>query len=211
MGRMKLLNSSLLLSLVFVMSLVTACIPSSRGDRDDDDSALGGDGFAGALAVTTSLGSFEIQLFPEDAPITCANFMAYVDEGFYDGEDGLGATVFHRVISGFMIQGGGQTASGAAKSTHAAIINEAATSGLSNLRGTLAMARTNQPNSATSQFFINLVDNEFLDPGPDSDGYAVFGEVTSGMDVVEAIGVVSTGAQDVPLEPVVIEQVERIE
>jgi cyclophilin family peptidyl-prolyl cis-trans isomerase len=110
-----------------------------------------------------------------------------------------------------MIQGGGQTAGGESKTTHAPILNEAETSGLSNSRGTLAMARTDQPHSATSGFFINLVDNDFLDPEAGNDGYAVFGEVVSGMDVVDAIAALATDGQDAPLEVVVIEETERIQ
>ena len=159
------------------------------------------------------MGTFRVELFVDEAPVTANNFLDYVDEGFFDGDDGLGATIFHRVIAGFMIQGGGQTEDGVQKSTHPAIVNEASDSGLSNERGTLSMARTNAPDSATSQFFVNLVDNPFLDPGEATpDGYAVFGTVVDGMDVVEAIGVVSTDpSNDQPLEAVVIEDVRRME
>jgi cyclophilin family peptidyl-prolyl cis-trans isomerase len=163
---------------------------------------------ASMLEFKTSKGTFTVQLFEKQAPITTQNFLRYVDEGFFDG------TVFHRVISGFMIQGGGLTADLKSKKTHAPIKNEA-TNGLKNKRGTIAMARTNEVDSATAQFFINLVDNDFLDHRPGNFGYAVFGRVDSGMDVVDAIAAVKTGSrgvhQDVPLEPVTIESVRRIE
>jgi cyclophilin family peptidyl-prolyl cis-trans isomerase len=160
--------------------------------------------------VVTSMGAFTVELFLDDSPITTANFLAYVDEGFFDGTDGEGATIFHRVIADFVIQGGGQTAEGTQKSTHAAIVNEAIDSGLSNVRGTLAMARTNAPDSATSQWFVNVVDNTFLDPGDSTpDGYAVFAEVVEGMDVVDAIAGVATNGADQPLTPVVMESVTR--
>jgi len=195
---------------LLLFSAATACVPvDGRGPGDDDDSvnALPGEAL---LEFHTTLGSFDIELLPQAAPITSANFLAYVDEGFYDGADGLGATVFHRVIAGFMVQGGGQTVSGAPKTTHSAIINEAASSGLSNSRGTVAMARTNDPNSATSQFFINVVDNDFLDAAEGNDGYAVFAVVTDGMSTVDEIAAVATNAADEPTEPVVIEQVVRV-
>jgi peptidyl-prolyl cis-trans isomerase A (cyclophilin A) len=156
------------------------------------------------VRVITSEGAFTLQLRPDVAPKTVANFLRYVQEGFYDG------TVFHRVIPGFMIQGGGFNEALARKSTHAPIVNEA-TATLPNLRGTIAMARTRDPNSATSQFFINVVDNDFLNAGVRGPGYAVFGKVIEGMGVVDAIARVRTGytrgMADVPVEPVVIESV----
>ena len=161
------------------------------------------------MTVETTLGSFDIQLDPDNAPVTTENFLVYVDEGFYDGADGLGATIFHRVIAGFMNQGGGLTAAGSAKATHAAIVLES-DNGLSNLRGTIAMARTDVADSATSQFFINTVDNTFLDySGASSPGYAVFGEVVAGMDVIDAIAAVQTDGSDRPLEDIVIESCSR--
>ena len=150
------------------------------------------------VVIETSLGSITAELDRRSAPVSVANFLAYAESGFYDG------TVFHRVIRGFMIQGGGMTADLQRKETRAPIRNEA-TNGLSNDRGTLAMARTNVVDSATAQFFINTVDNPGLnnrgtDPG--SYGYAVFGRVTDGMDVVDRIEGVSTGRRgpfnDVP-------------
>ncbi|MEE2828908.1 MAG: peptidylprolyl isomerase [Myxococcota bacterium] len=191
-----------------ILVCLSACEAREPMD-DDDDSSVGPE--SDRVSVLTSLGEFEVEFYGDAAPITTANFLAYVDEGFFDGDDGLGATVFHRVIDDFVIQGGGMTEEGTEKQTHSAIINEAATSGLSNLRGTLSMARTNAPHSATSQFFVNLVDNLFLDPGESTpDGYAVFGEVIAGMDVVDAIGGVSTDSGDQPIAPVVIEDVERL-
>jgi len=160
------------------------------------------------LTFKTSKGDFTVELFPDEAPVSTENFLAYVDSGHFDG------TVFHRVIPGFMVQGGGMTADMKQKPTRAPIANEAK-NGLKNTRGTLAMARTNDINSATAQFFINVVDNDFLDNRPGSYGYAVFGKVASGMDVVDAIVAVKTGNrgghQDVPVEPVVIESVKRDE
>jgi len=158
------------------------------------------------LRFKTSAGEFTVELFEKEAPETCANFLRYVDEGHYDG------TLFHRVIPGFMIQGGGFAAGLEQKDTHEPIRNEA-TNGLENLRGTLAMARTNDINSATAQFFINLVDNDFLNHGPGNYGYAVFGRVTTGMEVIDAIAEVATtrrrGHSDVPAEDVVMLSVTR--
>ena len=158
------------------------------------------------LRFKTSSGEFTVELFEKEAPETCANFLRYVDEGHYDG------TLFHRVIPGFMIQGGGFAAGLEQKDTHEPIRNEA-TNGLENLRGTLAMARTNDINSATAQFFINLVDNDFLNHGPGNYGYAVFGRVTTGMEVIDAIAEVATtrrrGHSDVPAEDVVMLSVIR--
>jgi len=152
------------------------------------------------VIIKTSKGQIKIELYPAKAPATVANFLYYVKKGFYDG------TIFHRVIPGFMVQGGGMTPNMAQKPTRAPIKNEAA-NGLKNDRGTLAMARTNAPDSATCQFFINVVDNAFLNfTGPGNPGYAVFGKVTEGMDVADAIVKVPT-RNDVPNEPIVIESV----
>ncbi len=160
------------------------------------------------VLMKTSKGDIELTLYPDKAPKTVANFLRYVDEGFYDG------TIFHRVIPNFMIQGGGYTPDMQRKSTHAPIVNEA-NNGLRNDRGTIAMARTSDPHSATSQFFINQKDNHFLDhPGRDGWGYAVFGRVTRGMEVVDAIANVPTtsrnGMRNVPVEPVIVESARRI-
>ena len=158
------------------------------------------------VVITTSEGTIKAELFEEQAPITVANFLGYVDEKFYDG------TIFHRVIPNFMIQGGGFEPGMKQKRTHAAIKNEAA-NGLSNKRGTIAMARTNDPDSATAQFFINVVDNAGLDRNSGSAGYCVFGSVTEGMDVVDKIKAVATGSrgghQNVPVKDVTITSVRR--
>lgn len=158
------------------------------------------------LTFKTSAGDFTVELFEKEAPESSANFLSYVDDGHYDG------TIFHRVIPGFMIQGGGFAPGMEQKETRAPIRNEA-TNGLENLRGTLAMARTSDVHSATAQFFINLVDNDFLNHQPGNYGYAVFGRVTSGMEVVDAIAGVATtrrrGHGDVPVEDVVVHSVTR--
>jgi peptidyl-prolyl cis-trans isomerase B (cyclophilin B) len=163
------------------------------------------------VKITTSQGAFVIQLDHVKAPVSAANFVEYVKSGFYNG------TIFHRVIPGFMAQGGGFDSSFAQKDTKAPIKNEA-DNGLKNKRGTLAMARTNDPNSATAQFFINYKDNGFLDhtsPTPSGWGYAVFGEVIEGMDVVDEMAKQPTGNrgmhQDVPKTDIVIEKAEVIE
>lgn len=171
--------------------------------------------FAGSLLaaenpkvlLTTSLGEIEIELNAEKAPVSTANFLSYVDSGYYAG------TQFHRVIPGFMVQGGGFDASMQQKDAQAPIKNEA-DNGLHNVRGTLAMARTQVRDSATSQFFINHKDNAFLDNGSRDFGYAVFGKVTRGMDVVDKIAQVPTanrgGHQNVPREPVLITEAKRL-
>jgi len=158
------------------------------------------------ITIVTSQGDIVIDLFDESAPISSENFKQYVNDGYY------AETVFHRVIPNFMIQGGGMIADMSKKETRAPIKNEAA-NGENNVRGTLAMARTGEVDSATSQFFINLRDNAFLDHGDRDFGYAVFGRVTDGMDVVDAIAAVNTGTvagqQDVPLETVTIIEVRQ--
>ena len=160
------------------------------------------------IRFETSHGGFTVELFPKEAPVTVENFLKYVDEGFFDG------TIFHRIVPGFVIQGGGLTADFANKKTRAPISNEAR-NGLKNTRGSLSMARTSDINSATSQFFVNLKDNGFLDHGPRDYGYAVFGRVTDGMEVIEKIARVGTGTrkgyQDAPLEDVVIVSARRLE
>jgi peptidyl-prolyl cis-trans isomerase B (cyclophilin B) len=161
------------------------------------------------IKLTTNHGDIHIELDAEKAPITCDNFERYVRDGHFDG------TLFHRVIKGFMIQGGGMTADFAEKRCREPIQNEAK-NGLKNLTGTIAMARTMEPHSASSQFFINISDNDFLNyPGQDGWGYCVFGRVTDGMDVVNAIKDVETGSkqghQDVPVENVVIEKAEIVD
>lgn len=165
-------------------------------------------GGSGLVVMETSMGTLSIELFAEEAPITVENFIAYIDSGFYDGTDSMEPTVFHRVIPGFVIQGGGLTADLAGKATMPPIVNEHGVTGLTNVRGTLSMARTNDPNSATSQFFVNVVDNANLDTG---DGYAVFAQVVEGMDVVDAIVNVPTTTvgqfSDVPVDAITITSV----
>jgi peptidyl-prolyl cis-trans isomerase A (cyclophilin A) len=178
------LAASILLSFSFLGFAQTPATSATKGGKP-------------VVVLTTSLGDITLELDPQKAPITVENFLAYVDSGFYDG------TVFHRVIPNFMIQGGGLTPTGAQKPTRASIKNEAE-NGLKNESGTIAMARTSVPDSATAQFFINLKDNDFLNHGARDFGYAVFGHVTHGMDVVKKIGAVPTGPNDVPVEPVVI-------
>lgn len=157
------------------------------------------------VTLKTNHGDITLELFADKAPKTVENFLSYVKDGFYDG------TIFHRVIDGFMIQGGGMTPDMEQKTTKDPIVNEA-NNGVANAAGTIAMARTNDPHSATAQFFINVKDNDFLNFSSESMngwGYCVFGKVTAGMDVVEKIKNVKTGNygyhQDVPVEAVVIE------
>ncbi len=154
----------------------------------------------------TSHGDFTVEVDAETAPISAENFLRYVDDGFYDG------TIFHRVIPGFMVQGGGFSAEMTHKDGRDPIKNEAQ-NGLKNLRGTLAMARTNDLHSATSQFFVNLVDNDFLNNRPGNYGYAVFGRVVGGIDVIDKIAKVKTGRRhghdDVPADAVEIKSARR--
>lgn len=160
------------------------------------------------VEMKTSQGTIVIELYPEKAPKTVENFLQYVKDGFYAG------TIFHRVIDNFMIQGGGFTVDMKEKATRAPIQNEAK-NGLKNDTGTLAMARTNNPHSASAQFFVNLKNNSFLDyPSRDGWGYAVFGKVTQGLDIVEKIGHTATQNlgpfSDVPAKPIVIESVKLL-
>ncbi|MCU0670699.1 MAG: peptidylprolyl isomerase [Myxococcota bacterium] len=186
--------------------LVAACSKSGTdagGQGTQSESAP-------SVILKTSVGEIEIELFPDKAPESVKNFLAYVDEGFYDG------TIFHRVIKDFMIQGGGYDGGRQKKPTRSPIKNEA-NNGLKNETGTVAMARTSVPDSATSQFFVNVENNAFLDhrePTPEGWGYAVFGRVTRGMDVVEKIENAETedggGAfRNIPKSPVVIESARR--
>ena len=159
------------------------------------------------IRFETSHGGFTIELYEEDAPQTVANFLRYVDEGFFDG------TIFHRIVPGFVIQGGGLTSDFVQKKTNPPVRNEAA-NGVRNQRGTLSMARTDEIHSATSQFFVNLADNDFLDQRPGQYGYAVFGEVSEGMDVIDRIAKVPTGRRkgftDAPTEDVIITSARRV-
>jgi cyclophilin family peptidyl-prolyl cis-trans isomerase len=160
------------------------------------------------IRFETSHGDFIVELFEKDAPLSAANFLQYVEDGFFDG------TIFHRIVPGFVIQGGGLTADFDQKKTRTPVKNEA-TNGVRNQRGSLSMARTNDIHSATSQFFVNLVDNDFLDHSPGNYGYAVFGRVTEGMDVVDKIAKVRTGRRkgytDAPMEDVIIKSARRVE
>jgi cyclophilin family peptidyl-prolyl cis-trans isomerase len=159
------------------------------------------------IRFETTLGNFTIELYEDKAPVSAENFLKYVDEGFFDG------TVFHRIVPGFVIQGGGFTEDMSQKKNHPPIKNEA-DNGVKNTRGTLSMARTNDINSATSQFFVNLKDNDFLDHTRGNFGYAVFGKVTEGMDVIDKIAAVKTGRrrgfEDVPLDPIIMTSVRRV-
>lgn len=187
------------LGLVFMGAAMMVAFPGESTAADKNPVVL----------VETTLGNIKIELDQTKAPLSVKNFLSYADEKFYDG------TIFHRVIDGFMIQGGGFTADMKQKPTNAPIKNEAA-NGLKNDRGTIAMARTNYPDSATSQFFINVVNNDGLNrPSPDGHGYAVFGRVVEGMDVVDKIKSTKTGNkmgfQDVPVETVTIKAVKRVQ
>jgi cyclophilin family peptidyl-prolyl cis-trans isomerase len=180
-----------------LMLLAFGCLPGKANDKGSK-----------MVKLETTKGDIVIEVNETAAPISAANFLQYVQEGFYDG------TIFHRVIPNFMIQGGGFTPDMKQKPTKPPIANEAK-NGLKNKRGTLAMARTNDPNSATAQFFINHVDNAYLDySGPRNPGYAVFAQVVEGMDVVDAIAKVKTGIkdgfQDVPVEPVTIKSAKVV-
>jgi peptidyl-prolyl cis-trans isomerase A (cyclophilin A) len=192
---------------------------SGQGDQTDPDSKDSedqskGNTNAARVRFTTTMGAITLEMLPDDAPITVENFLQYVEDGFYDGTDGLEPTTFHRVIPGFVIQGGGITEDLVRKETRDAIVNES-TNGLLNLRGTISMARMNKPDTATSQFFINLVDNAALDPTQFGAGYAVFAVVVEGMDVIDKIAMVETTTilpfSDVPKTPIVITSAEIIE
>jgi len=211
--------SGLAFKLVLVALLVpavlisTACKQKDNSARNTAESTPAGDtsqtqGGNPVVIISTSKGDIKVELFKNEAPVTVENFLSYVNDGFYDG------TIFHRVIPSFMIQGGGFTPDFAQKPTKAPIKNEA-NNGLKNDRGTLAMARTQVVDSATSQFFINLVNNDFLNNGARDYGYAVFGKVVDGMDVVDAIAAVPTDNKgmhgNVPTEDVVIESVKGVQ
>ncbi|GAC1311263.1 MAG: peptidylprolyl isomerase A [Steroidobacteraceae bacterium] len=160
------------------------------------------------ILFETTSGNFKIELFDKEAPISAANFRQYVESGFFDG------TIFHRIVPGFVIQGGGFTEDMTQKRTQPPIKNEA-DNGLKNLRGTLSMARTSDVSSATSQFFVNLKDNDFLDHSRRDFGYAVFARVVEGMDVVDKIAAVQTGRKrgfdDVPVDAVIMKTVRKVD
>jgi cyclophilin family peptidyl-prolyl cis-trans isomerase len=160
------------------------------------------------VLVSTSLGNFTLELNAERAPLTVAHFLKYVDQGHYSG------TLFHRVVANFVIQGGGFDSNGTPVPAPAKVVNESG-NGLTNQRGTVGMARSQDPHGGDAQFYVNLYDNEALDPNKTRWGYAVFGRVVQGMDVVDKIGNVATGSrglfkEDAPLRPVVIERIERV-
>ena len=191
------------LILIFLLSLTIASTygASKIENNKHEDTTL--------IKIYTTQGEIELKLFDDKAPETTKNFILYAESGKYNG------TIFHRVIKDFMIQGGGHLPDLSEIATESPVVNES-NNDLSNKKGTIAMARTSDPHSATSQFFINLKNNDFLDKknAPDNYGYCVFGEVTNGIDVVEKIGEVQTGRNgmydDVPMETVVIEKVEII-
>lgn len=187
--------------LITALMLLPGCTAASEKNTSEKSKEA-----APVVILTTSLGDIKIELNAEKAPISVENFLGYVDDGFYD------ETIFHRVIPNFMIQGGGMMPDMESKGTKAPIKNEA-DNGLTNDRGTIAMARTAVKDSATSQFFINLKDNQFLNHGTRDFGYAVFGKVIEGMDVVDKIAAVPTGNkaghQNVPLENVVTVSARR--
>jgi cyclophilin family peptidyl-prolyl cis-trans isomerase len=186
-----------------LLSQFAAAKPVPRKDNEPADPARP------RVALDTNHGKVVVELYADKAPNTVKNFLQYVDDRFYEG------TIFHRVIKDFMIQGGGHVPGLTEKQGRAAIRNESA-NGLSNVRGTIAMARTQDPHSATSQFFINVKDNMFLDQAksPDKIGYCVFGKVLEGMDVIDKIRMVNTvnqgGHSDVPAENVVIRSIRRV-
>ena len=190
-----------------ILCLMVLTLMAGLASLPSDSSASGS---KTKVKMTTNMGEIEIELYPDKAPVTVGNFIEYVQSGFFDG------VIFHRIIPGFVLQGGGFTADMRQKKTRSPIVNEA-DNGLKNTKGTLSMARTSDPDSATSQFFVNLVDNPFLDFTAKTRqgwGYAVFARVTSGMDVAQRMAAVSTGNvrghSDVPLEPVVIEKMEMM-
>lgn len=198
---------TLALTLLLTTAVARAADPAPAAAPAKEGAKMEQTGKNPIVVISTSMGDIEAELYADKAPESVKNFLAYANDGFYNG------TVFHRVIKGFMIQGGGMTPDMSQKPNKAPIKNEA-DNGLKNLNGTLAMARTSVVDSATSQFFINVKDNAFLDhksKTPQGYGYAVFGKVISGMDVVQKIENVSTGNkgmhQDVPVEPVVIKSV----
>lgn len=205
-----LLTASLLIP---ALALAQGAAPAAKPAPESKATAPTEKAASPKVLFKTTLGDITVELYPDKAPKTVENVLEYVRSGFYDG------TIFHRVIGNFMIQGGGFTQDLKQKQTRAPVANEA-NNGLSNLRGTIAMARTGDPHSATAQFFINVVDNRNLDyvsdQSPMTWGYAVFGKVVSGLDVVDKIKAVQTGAQgpfrsDVPATAVVIEKAELVQ
>ena len=198
----------------FLISLLLLTLTACSGNNDSEDPLDFSDSETVSVQISTSMGKFVIVLDLLNAPNTSANFIQYVSDGFYDGKDENGKTTFHRVIDDFMIQGGGYTVNGTEKSTYAPIENESIESALSNVRGSVAMARTGDPHSATSQFFVNTLDNRFLDAGESISseyGYAVFGYVDKGMEVVDAISEVDVDNDDKPLEDITIDDISFVD
>ena len=202
----------MLKNIFFILTFTTICLIAGCDKRtgraeksiQKDEKVMTTQNKAAAkVRISTNKGDIVVELNEEKAPITCKNFLQYVADKHYDG------TIFHRVINGFMVQGGGLSPDMRPKPTRPPIINESK-NGLKNDRGTIAMARTSDPDSATSQFFINHKNNDFLNYGVRDAGYAVFGKVVEGMDVVDAIAAVKTRPGDVPVEAVVINSI-RVE
>jgi peptidyl-prolyl cis-trans isomerase A (cyclophilin A) len=198
------------LLLVFALLGAACLVPAIAADGSDAKAAAKPPVTAGSprVQVFTSLGNFTIELNAERAPLTVANFLAYVDQGHYTN------TLFHRVVANFIVQGGGFNADYTSKPAPVKVPNESG-NGLSNIRGSVGLARTTEPHGGNSQFFVNLNDNAALDPNQTRWGYAVFGRVTEGMDVVDRIGNVATGAhgqikEETPLKPVIIQKIERL-
>lgn len=196
---------STFLTLMFLMTpLLAAASPNGAPQTGETATATKADAKASPVIVfTTSIGSFEVEMYPDKAPKTVANFLEYVEAGFYSG------VIFHRIIPNFVVQAGGFDRNHNRKETRAPIVNES-NNGLKNLRGTLSMARTSVPDSGSSQFFISLVNNPSLDWKPGSPGYAVFGKVIKGMDVVDKMATAPQGRHsglfaNAPNEPIVIE------
>jgi peptidylprolyl isomerase/peptidyl-prolyl cis-trans isomerase B (cyclophilin B) len=205
MRRLSLLSTGLFLATLVLG--ISGCGASEPGKQTVSTAPAAGEPANPRVLIETSRGNITVEVFARNAPKSAANFLDHVKRGFYDG------TIFHRVIPGFMIQGGGMTADMGEKPKGAPVMNEA-DNGLRNLRGTLAMARTGDPHSATSQFFVNVADNSFLNhrgKSVEGWGYAVFGQVVDGMDVVDAIVAVPRGRRgphdDVPNEPIVMQRV----
>ena len=185
-----------------ILFFFSACSASEKKSTEEKTTVSNS---GNSVVFSTNKGDITIKLYPEKAPVTVKNFLSYVDSGFYNN------TVIHRIVPDFVIQGGGYSKDMAKKKTQAPIKNEA-DNGLKNMRGTLSMARTNNVNSATSQFFINLKDNDFLDHGARSFGYAVFAKVIEGMDIVDKIASVKTSnspMSNCPIKPVVINSAKR--
>jgi cyclophilin family peptidyl-prolyl cis-trans isomerase len=199
----------LLLTLGF---LAVACVaPAFAADKSPESKTPAKQAVTAAspqVQVVTSMGNFTIELNAERAPLTVANFLAYVDQGHYSN------TLIHRAVANFVIQGGGFNADYTAKAAVLKVVNESG-NGLSNIRGTVGLARTQDPHGGNAQFYVNINDNAALDPNQTRWGYAVFGRVTSGMDVVDRIGNVATGAhgaikEETPLKPIIIQRIERV-